>query len=233
MHASNIDVNANPVYPPANKPIISVDPEEDIPGDDKPWRKPGTDLSDYFNYGFDEFTWANYCLKQRDMQKGMEDQKKTFEELASFLNMLPPGMPGMPPMPGMPQPPQAGGSGGPNGPPPGMMPTAPPGMGPPQMMGGMPNMVDMPPEMMQAFMGGMMPQGMDQQAMESMMGMQVPHSMMPNGPQNSQMQGPPQGGFGGQSGQRMPGAPAQMGYNGFDQRGGFNPNMRGKGTRRW
>ncbi|KAI5289788.1 cleavage polyadenylation factor subunit fip1, partial [Ascosphaera aggregata] len=69
IHASNIDVNANPIYPAANKPILSVNLDEDIPGDDKPWRKPGTDLSDYFNYGFDEFTWATYCLKQQETQK--------------------------------------------------------------------------------------------------------------------------------------------------------------------
>jgi len=25
---------------------------------DKPWRKPGADVSDYFNYGFNEDTWV-------------------------------------------------------------------------------------------------------------------------------------------------------------------------------
>ena len=29
--------------------------------DDKPWRKPGADITDYFNYGFTEETWAAYC----------------------------------------------------------------------------------------------------------------------------------------------------------------------------
>lgn len=32
--------------------------------DDKPWRHPGVDISDYFNYGFDEFTWMAYCSRQ-------------------------------------------------------------------------------------------------------------------------------------------------------------------------
>lgn len=32
--------------------------------EDKPWRRPGVDLSDYFNYGFDEFTWMAYCSRQ-------------------------------------------------------------------------------------------------------------------------------------------------------------------------
>lgn len=31
---------------------------------EKPWRKPGANLSDYFNYGFDEDTWRAYCSKQ-------------------------------------------------------------------------------------------------------------------------------------------------------------------------
>ncbi|KAJ8405790.1 hypothetical protein AAFF_G00312270 [Aldrovandia affinis] len=40
--------------------------------EDKPWRKPGADLSDYFNYGFSEETWKAYCEKQRRLQLGLE-----------------------------------------------------------------------------------------------------------------------------------------------------------------
>ncbi|GAV02700.1 hypothetical protein RvY_13231-1 [Ramazzottius varieornatus] len=36
--------------------------------EDKPWKKPGADLSDYFNYGFNEDTWRMYCDKQRNMR---------------------------------------------------------------------------------------------------------------------------------------------------------------------
>jgi len=36
--------------------------------EDKPWRKPGADLSDYFNYGFTEDTWAAYCARQKRMR---------------------------------------------------------------------------------------------------------------------------------------------------------------------
>jgi len=36
--------------------------------DDKPWRKPGADITDYFNYGFTEETWAAYCNRQRRMR---------------------------------------------------------------------------------------------------------------------------------------------------------------------
>lgn len=32
---------------------------------DKPWRKPGADITDYFNYGFNEDTWRAYCERQR------------------------------------------------------------------------------------------------------------------------------------------------------------------------
>ncbi|KAL7635230.1 UNVERIFIED_CONTAM: hypothetical protein RMT77_014217 [Armadillidium vulgare] len=36
--------------------------------EDKPWRKPGADLSDYFNYGFTEDTWIKYCERQKRMR---------------------------------------------------------------------------------------------------------------------------------------------------------------------
>lgn len=36
--------------------------------EDKPWRKPGADITDYFNYGFNEETWIAYCEKQRQLR---------------------------------------------------------------------------------------------------------------------------------------------------------------------
>merc|ERR1719499_1896850 len=36
--------------------------------EDKPWRLPGADISDYFNYGFTEDTWAAYCDRQRRLR---------------------------------------------------------------------------------------------------------------------------------------------------------------------
>lgn len=33
--------------------------------EDKPWRKPGADITDYFNYGFSEETWRSYCERQK------------------------------------------------------------------------------------------------------------------------------------------------------------------------
>nr|CAG4636452.1 EOG090X0BVA [Eubosmina coregoni] len=42
---------------------FSVDSQEE-----KPWRKPGADITDYFNYGFNELTWQAYCERQRRMR---------------------------------------------------------------------------------------------------------------------------------------------------------------------
>ncbi|KAJ8982060.1 hypothetical protein NQ317_001469 [Molorchus minor] len=36
--------------------------------EDKPWRKPGADITDYFNYGFNEDTWRAYCERQKRMR---------------------------------------------------------------------------------------------------------------------------------------------------------------------
>lgn len=36
--------------------------------DEKPWRKPGADITDYFNYGFNEETWRSYCERQKKMR---------------------------------------------------------------------------------------------------------------------------------------------------------------------
>ena len=33
---------------------------------------PGADISDYFNYGFNEITWSLYCEKQRRLRSGMD-----------------------------------------------------------------------------------------------------------------------------------------------------------------
>ncbi|KAL1140117.1 hypothetical protein AAG570_000049, partial [Ranatra chinensis] len=36
--------------------------------EEKPWRKPGADITDYFNYGFNEETWRAYCERQKTMR---------------------------------------------------------------------------------------------------------------------------------------------------------------------
>ncbi|MGH0127133.1 UNVERIFIED_CONTAM: hypothetical protein FKN15_030482 [Acipenser sinensis] len=50
-------------------PLLEVDLDS---FEDKPWRKPGADLSDYFNYGFNEDTWKAYCEKQKRLRMGLE-----------------------------------------------------------------------------------------------------------------------------------------------------------------
>lgn len=50
-------------------PVMEADMES---FEEKPWRKPGADLSDYFNYGFNEDTWKAYCEKQKRLRMGME-----------------------------------------------------------------------------------------------------------------------------------------------------------------
>eukprot|EP01121_Diplochlamys_sp_Union-15-3_P021263 TRINITY_DN8570_c0_g1_i1.p1 TRINITY_DN8570_c0_g1~~TRINITY_DN8570_c0_g1_i1.p1 ORF type:complete len:356 (-),score=52.85 TRINITY_DN8570_c0_g1_i1:25-1092(-) len=44
--------------------------------DEKPWRKPGADITNYFNYGFTEETWRAYCQKQIQMRLEQQMQSK-------------------------------------------------------------------------------------------------------------------------------------------------------------
>ncbi|KAL8762788.1 MAG: hypothetical protein Q9184_001270 [Pyrenodesmia sp. 2 TL-2023] len=146
VRTSSIDVDAKPIHGPTGKLITEVDMDADFSEDEKPWRRPGTDMTDYFNYGFDEFTWASYCLKQDTLRKEVADTKKQMEDMQNFMNV--PG--GMPQMPGMPSAP-SGGQGG---------------------MPPMPGMEGIPPEFQQA-MQQMMSQGMDPTQMSPDMMMQV------------------------------------------------------------
>lgn len=101
-HTSKIDPNGNPVHPTTGKPILSTDFDVDFPSEStKPWRKPGADISDYFNYGFDEFTWASYCLKQQQMPKEIKEITQQAEQMKAFVEGIPGGgMSGMPSMGG-------------------------------------------------------------------------------------------------------------------------------------
>jgi hypothetical protein len=68
--------------PPATAPPSHPSINFDIPGvldglsilevdistmAEKPWRIPGSDISDWFNYGFDEISWEAYCYRRRDL----------------------------------------------------------------------------------------------------------------------------------------------------------------------
>lgn len=50
-------------------PITAADLSDSRIFVDKPWRRPGADLTDYFNFGFDEDSWRAYCAKQRDFRR--------------------------------------------------------------------------------------------------------------------------------------------------------------------
>merc|ERR1719160_2476575 len=103
---STVDIDADPIYPlPSGegKPITQVTIDTDLPDNDKPWRRPGTDISDYFNYGFDEFTWALYAAKQESLrgEYGQDGGNKMMDMMMGGGGM--PGMDGMPDMAAMQQ----------------------------------------------------------------------------------------------------------------------------------
>lgn len=197
------------MHKPSGKPITAVNIDEDLPENDKPWRKPGTDLSDYFNYGFDEFTWALYAQKQEALRGEYNadaiqmSNKKMIEDMTSMMMMG-----GMPAMPG--------------GAPPGAAAAAGAVAG-----GGQPGMEGVSPEQLQAMMQHMMASGMDpsQMDMSTMAGMFGGAGAGPGAGQGGQGQGFG-GGFGGQ-GQGY-GYEQQMGGGG----GGGGRGGRGRG-RRW
>ncbi|GAA97973.1 uncharacterized protein L969DRAFT_84541 [Mixia osmundae IAM 14324] len=49
-----------------------------------PWREPGIDLSEYFNYGFDEMTWRAYAKQQ--LQLRAERDEERMNPFAAFAN---------------------------------------------------------------------------------------------------------------------------------------------------
>ncbi|KAK1796721.1 hypothetical protein P4O66_008932 [Electrophorus voltai] len=62
-----VELNTEGSY--SHDPLLEMDMEL---FEEKPWRKPGADLSDYFNYGFNEDTWKVYCDKQRRLRANLE-----------------------------------------------------------------------------------------------------------------------------------------------------------------
>lgn len=55
--------------------------------EDKPWRKPGADITDYFNYGFNEETWRSYCERQKRFR--VAESGVGLASLTQNLNPLP------------------------------------------------------------------------------------------------------------------------------------------------
>ncbi|KRH95079.1 Polyadenylation factor I complex, subunit FIP1 [Pseudoloma neurophilia] len=74
----NIDIEQTPTNPNIlnenNLDFIDLDDLSEFP-----WRKPGADITDYFNYGFDEKTWRDYCKRQREGKWGRRRDDKRDE----------------------------------------------------------------------------------------------------------------------------------------------------------
>ncbi len=60
-----------------DQPTYDYDLQE-VKDEDKPWRKPGADITDYFNYGFNEETWIAYCMKQKRLRAENTTLKVSF-----------------------------------------------------------------------------------------------------------------------------------------------------------
>ena len=218
-HTSKLDPNGNPTLPATGKPVLSTDFDVDFPTESsKPWRKPGADITDFFNYGFDEFTWASYCLKQQQVPKDIKEINQQAEQMKAFVEGIPGGgMSGMP----------AAGAGAP------AMPQMPQMLSEADMnqMSGMTGMPGMPGEAeMGQMMQAMMAQGMDPSNMDFSQFMQM---MQSGGAQNLPGQNT---GFGGGGG-GTPQGPASMAYGsggGFDRSGGhYGGRGRGRGRGRY
>lgn len=54
------------------QPVTEIDPEV---LKEKPWRQPGANLSDYFNYGFNESTWMEYLQRQEKTRQEYNPRK--------------------------------------------------------------------------------------------------------------------------------------------------------------
>ncbi|XP_071716780.1 FIP1[V]-like protein [Rutidosis leptorrhynchoides] len=63
---------------PSHKTIFEVDIDS---FEDKPWRHPGVDVSDFFNFGMNEETWKEYCkqLEQHRMEATMQSKIRVYE----------------------------------------------------------------------------------------------------------------------------------------------------------
>ncbi|KAL4000208.1 Rho GTPase-activating protein 21/23 [Sarotherodon galilaeus] len=62
----------------------------------KPWRKAGANISDYFNYGFDEESWNAYCRKQAELRGMIRKAQKRhtgYEEEEVFCGYSSSGRP--------------------------------------------------------------------------------------------------------------------------------------------
>ena len=84
------NINGVPIY----------DYDIDTMCEEKPWRIPGADLTDYFNYGFNEESWKAYCDKQKGV-RGIASEKNrelSVVQRPSVVSATP--LPELPKLPG-------------------------------------------------------------------------------------------------------------------------------------
>ncbi|GLU01372.1 hypothetical protein SLE2022_186830 [Rubroshorea leprosula] len=63
---------------PSHKTIFDVDIDT---LEEKPWKHPGVDISDFFNFGLNEESWKDYCkqLEQRRLETTMQSRIRVYE----------------------------------------------------------------------------------------------------------------------------------------------------------
>ncbi|XVF48441.1 hypothetical protein PTKIN_Ptkin03bG0190300 [Pterospermum kingtungense] len=63
---------------PSHKTIFDVDIDS---FEEKPWKYPGVDLSDFFNFGLNEDSWKDYCkqLEQHRLETTMQSKIRVYE----------------------------------------------------------------------------------------------------------------------------------------------------------
>ncbi|VDN57283.1 unnamed protein product [Dracunculus medinensis] len=87
--------------PPGNIGKLDIDGTPTINGtpiydldlatmEERPWQKPGADLTDYFNYGFNEETWNSYCERQRKLRAEYGNQATANKVLFSSISLTNP-----------------------------------------------------------------------------------------------------------------------------------------------
>ncbi|CAM0148056.1 unnamed protein product [Urochloa decumbens] len=64
---------------PPHKTIFDID--VDAAFEEKPWKYPGADISDFFNFGFDEEKWKDFCkqLDQMRLESTMQSRIRVYE----------------------------------------------------------------------------------------------------------------------------------------------------------
>ncbi|CAI4228834.1 unnamed protein product [Auanema sp. JU1783] len=83
--AGKLDIDTIPML--NDKPIYDVDLAT---MDDRPWRKPGADITDYFNYGFTEDSWNTYCERQKKLRLEFTSQAAVNKAIFSNIHIANP-----------------------------------------------------------------------------------------------------------------------------------------------